>query len=144
MTEPVIINKFGKLTGWNDMKFAPLGKLLYGVTEVTYDDTVEMEYAHGAGNMPAGYEEKNYTANASVVLYVEEVMALENSLQPGQRLQDIASFDFPVIYDMNGTIRTDVIHNCKFKNNGREWKQNEGKMTKKFDLITSHITWNKR
>lgn len=144
MTEPVIINKFGKLTGWNDMKFAPLGKVLYGVTEVEYKDDTEADFEHGDGNLPIGYAEGNTKATCSIVIYVEEVFALENSLKPGQRLQDIDFFDFPVIYDLKGVIRKDIIHNCKFVGNGRAWKQNEGKSTMKFDLKTSHITYNKR
>lgn len=140
--ETVIINKFGKLTGWNSLKFAPFGTELVGITECTYDDEIPMEYVHGSGRMPIGYEEGNYSASASITLYVEEVMALENSLPPGMRIQDIPPFDFPVQYDLNSQLRKDVIRNCKFKSNGREWKNGEGKMVRKFDLATSHISWN--
>ena len=137
-----IINKFGELIGWNNITLNLLERDIEGITELEYNDTVAIEAAYGAGRMPVGYTSGNYEASAKISLYKEEVIALEQSLPPGMRLQDIPPFDIIVKYEANGKIYKDIIHNCKFKNNGTASKQNEGKIEISFDLFTTHITWN--
>ena len=141
MIQPKIVNKFGKLIGWNDVKFSPLGRTLELITEFEYDDNVDMEYVHGAGRMPVGLSEKNYTATASFTLYAEELIILENSLPKGTRIQDIPAFDVPSEYDLDGVIRKDIVRGVKIKNNGRSFKNNEGVSLKKIELAVSHIDW---
>lgn len=139
-----IINKFGRIVGWNNMTARLLNRNLEGIVELTYNDNVDMENEHGAGRYPLGQSESNYSATCSITLFSEEMVALQASIPPGSRIQDIPPFPIIVEYDRNGFIQKDVIQNCKFKNNGREVKQGDGKIVWKCDILTSHIDWNKQ
>ncbi|MDR1172276.1 MAG: hypothetical protein LBL24_07480 [Bacteroidales bacterium] len=137
-----IINKFGKLAGWNSITANMMGRDLEGITELSYDDSVEKENAYGAGMYPVGRGEGNYTAKASVTLLLEERIALQRSLPPGSRIQDIAPFDINVQYAYDGFLYRDRILNCEFTGNAVEVKQNDKTIAYKYELIVSHIDWN--
>ena len=137
-----IINKFGKMAGWNSVTVRMLGRDVEGITEVEYNDNVEKENIMGAGPYPVGRGEGNYQAKASITLLQEEIVALQLSLGPGKRLTDIAPFDIVVRYDYNGFACRDVIHNAEFTGNARALKQNDKSISNKFDLLVSHIEWN--
>ena len=137
-----IINKFGKVAGWNSITLRMLGRDVEGITELEYNDTVEKENIMGAGAFPVGRGEGNYQAKASVTLLQEEIVALQKSLGPGKRLTDIAPFDIVVRYEYNGFACKDLIRNAEFLGNARAVKQNDKSITNKFDLLVSHIDWN--
>lgn len=138
----VLINKFGRVAGWNNVKTTMLGRDLEGITELAYNDTVEKENVRGAGAFPIGRGEGNYEAKASITLIKEEVDALQLSLGPGGRLTDIAPFDIAVSYDYLGKIYKDRIRNVEFTGRGIEVKQNDKVIATQFELIVSHIDWN--
>ncbi len=138
-----VINKFGKLTGWNSITVNMLGRDIEGITEVDYSDKKEKENAYGAGNMPVGRgSEGNYSAKASISLFVEEEMALQKSLPKGKRLVDITPFDVIVEYEYDGYMYRDCIHNCEFTGRSVSVKQGDKKIVNKHELIVSHISWN--
>lgn len=137
-----LINKFGKLAGWNSVTANMLGRDIEGITEITYDDSVEKENVYGAGKYPIGRAEGNYAAKASITLLLEEVNALQNSLPPTKGLDSIAPFPIVVEYEYNGFKKKDVIHSCEFKGRGVAVKQNDKTIAYKFDLLCSHIWWN--
>lgn len=142
MAQPRIKNKFGTLIGWNNITANALGRDIDGITEIEYEDEMEMNNEHGAGNYPVGQSMGNYTAKASMSMYVEETIGLQKSLPPGKRLQEIAPFDISVVYEYDGVVLKDVLRNCRFKSNGRSTKQGEGKMIHKYELLISHIDYN--
>lgn len=137
-----LINKFGKMAGWNAVTVNMLGRDVEGITELEYNDTVEKENVYGAGKFPVGRSEGNYTPSASITLLLEEVNALQNALPPGTGLHAIAPFPIVVEYEYNGFVKRDVIHNCEFKGRGVAVKQNDKTIAYKFELIVSHIQWN--
>lgn len=137
-----LINKFGRVAGWNSVTATMLGRDLEGITELQYDDAVAKENVYGAGQMPIGRAHSNYEAKASISLIKEEVVALQQSLQPGKRLTDIAPFDIAVSYEYDGHIYKDRIRNVEFTGNAVDVKQGDGKVVTKFDLIVTHIDWN--
>ena len=137
-----IINKFGKVAGWNSITVRMLGRDVEGITELEYNDSTEKEHVRGAGAYPVGRGEGNYLAKASITLLHEEIVALQKSLGPGKRLADIAPFDILVSYVYNGFVYKDVIRNAEFLGNARAAKQNDKSISNKFDLIVSHIEWN--
>lgn len=139
-----IINKFGRLVGWNNITMRFLDRNLEGITEAEYDDNVEMDNEGGAGKYPVGYTEGNYRAKFSVTLFSEEQQRLLDSIPPGMRIQDIPPFPSIMEYDRNGRIVKDVVQNCKFKNMGRAIKQGDGKIVYKHEILCSHIDWHKR
>lgn len=137
-----IINKFGKITGWNSITVHMLGRDLEGITELAYNDTLDIEGVKGAGMFDVGYGEGNYTATASITVLVEEVRGLMSSLGNGQRLQSIPQFPIVVQYEYNGKIYTDVIDQCKIKGPGIDVKQGDKSMAVKMELYTPQIKWN--
>jgi len=134
-----IINKFGKLTGWNAVTVNILGRDMEGITAVEYNDEQEIENAYGAGGYPIGETDGNYTPTASLTIFLEENQALLRSIPQGKRIQDIAPFDVNVVYEVNGRIYTDILRNCRFMNNGRTVQQNDKTMTFQYNLKLSHI-----
>lgn len=139
---PTIINKFGRLTGWNKVTLTVFGRNIEGIVEFSYTDEQEKDNEFGAGKYTLGQSEGNYKAMASITLYSEELVAIQKSIPKGMRIQDIPPFPVALEYDYNGTVLNDVAQNCSFKNNGREVKQGDGKIVHKMDLLTSHIDWN--
>lgn len=142
MALDVLVNKFGKVAGWNSTTATMMGRDIEGFTELKYDDSVEKENIYGAGKMPIGRGEGNYKATASITLIKEEVDALQLSLGPGKRLTDIAPFDIAVSYDYLSKIYKDRIRNCEFTGRSVEVKQNDKVIATTFELIVSHIDWN--
>jgi hypothetical protein len=138
----ILINKFGKIAGWNSITLRMLGRDVEGITELNYNDTVEKENIMAAGGFPVGRGEGNYAATAQITLLSEEIVALQKSLRPGKRLTDIAPFDINVKYEYNGFVYKDVIRNCEFMGNSRAASQNDKSLSNQFTLLVSHIEWN--
>ncbi|WP_051774848.1 hypothetical protein [Formosa agariphila] len=142
-TSTTIINKFGQMSGWNNITLNLLSRDVEGITELSYTDETKKENAYGAGKYPVGRGEGNYEAQASITLYKEEINAIKAALPPGSRLQDILPFDVNVQYEgKDGSILKDRIRNAEFMTDGVEVKNNDGTISIKVDLIVSHIEWN--
>ena len=60
-----LINKFGKIAGWNSVKVVMLGRQVEGITALSYKDSKEKDNIYGAGEFPVGRGEGNYKAEAS-------------------------------------------------------------------------------
>lgn len=119
-----------------------LGRTVTGVSEINYDDTVDMEDNRGAGNYPVSRGIGDYTATASIKLEkyeIEGIMAAAGGL----RLQEIDNFDIVVAYLPEGEdeLVTDVIRNCRFTNNQRQLKSGDKMISGTLTLLTSHILW---
>jgi hypothetical protein len=142
MARPTIINKFGTLIGWNNITINILGREMEGIEEVKYDDDIPVDSAYGAGKFPIGSTEGNYKATASVKLYAEEIIALQQQLPKGGRIQDIPAFDAIVQFEYGGQVYKDILRNCRFTKVGRESKNGEGKIVTDFPLHISHVDWN--
>lgn len=137
-----LINKFGKIAGWNSIKTVMLGRQIEGITALSYKDSKEKENIYGAGEYPVGRGEGNYKAEATITLLKEETNALQLALGPGKRLSDIEPFDIPVMYEYNGLIMKDVLRNVEFTDNGVDVKQGDKSIATQYTLILSHIDWN--
>ncbi len=144
MAKPKIINKFGTMLGWNNVTLPLFGRELEGIESFKYSDKEDHQLVYGAGKYPVGKARGNYTAEASLSLYMEESIALQRSLPPGVRIQEIPDFDIPVVYEYQGGMYKDIIRNCSFEDNGRECKSGDGKMVKEYKLVCTHIDFDVR
>ena len=142
MGQPTVVNKFGKVTGWNSIKVHFLGRDLEGITEVDYNDNEEVEGVKGGGKFDVGFGTGNYEAKASITVLNEERIAMLAGLPPNTRLQDIPPFPIVVQYEYGNRIYTDVITDCVIKNNGVSVKQGDKSISHKFELYTPLIKWN--
>lgn len=141
MAGTTIINKFGKMQGWNNVTLNLLGRDVEGITELEYSDSTEKENIPGAGKFPIGRGEGNYEAKASITLHKEEYDALQAAL-PGRRLAEILPFDAVVEYAMSdGKIQKDRLRNVEFTGRGVQVKQGDKSIVYKSELILSHIEW---
>lgn len=136
-----LINKFGKMAGWNSVSVTMLGRTIEGITQLAYNDSQETENAYGRGGKPIGRAVGNYAATSSITLYKEEVIALQLAIGPGNNIMDIEPFDISVLYEYQGIIYKDVIRNCQFTNNGVDIKQNDKTIATQYTLLPSHIDW---
>lgn len=141
--ETTIINKFGKMAGWNDLTINMLGRDVEGVYEFAYDDNVDIEAIKGAGGEDIGYGEGNYTAKASITLYTEEWNAIQRSLPPGKHISQIAPFSITAEYEYEGFKIKDRIPFVKIKGRGVEVKQGDKVIGYKAELVViGRIFWN--
>lgn len=136
-----LINKFGNMAGWNDVKPVILGKVVEGIIALSYTDSVEKENVYGLGGVPIGRGRGNYKAEASITLFKEELIQLQAAIGPGESIMDIPPFDIPVLYEYSGIIYKDVIRNAEFTNNGVDVKQNDKTISTQLTLVVSHIDW---
>ena len=137
-----IVNRFGRMAGWESISVNILGRDLDGIIAIEYSDELETELIYGAGKMPVGKGTGNYSAKGSITLLQEERLALIESLPRGSRLQDIDDFDVIISYEYGNKVFTDAIRNCSFMNNGVEVAQGDKSVSYKFDLICTHIDYN--
>ena len=133
----------GMLYSWADIVAAISGVPVTGITGIEYGDDQEVVNKYGAGRHPVGRAKGRITPSAKIILYQEEVEALQRQA-PNGRLQDIAPFDIIVSYiPDSGIVTVDKIRNCQFKANSRKWKEGDTGQEVELELVPSHIEWNK-
>lgn len=130
------------MAGWNSVILNIFGRDVEGISEVSYDDTIDKELIYGAGKMPIGVGEGDYKAKFGLKLYQEEVIAIMDSLPPGVRLQDIIGTDVIVQYTYNNRIYKDIIRNVEFTKVGRAVKKGDKTVEQTVEVICTHIDWN--
>ena len=130
------------MAGWNSVTLNIYGRDVEGISELSYEDSVDKELIKGAGKMPIGVGEGEYNAKMGLKLYQEEVIAIMDSLPPGIRLQDIIGTDVIVKYEYNTRIVTDIIHNVEFMKVGKAVKKGDKTIDQTVEVICTHISWN--
>lgn len=136
-----IINKFGRMAGWNQVQLVLFGRTVEGIASLSYDDNVEKETIMGGGKYPIGTGEGNYKAKMELELYAEEVHAILRSAPAGTRLQDIPATDVPVLYEFKDRIDKDVIRGFEFTGVTKEVKQGDKVIKVKVGCFLTHIDW---
>lgn len=140
--DTTIINKFGRMAGWNSITVNFLGRDVAGISEMEYDDNTEMELVRGQGKYPIGYSEGNYEAKGAVTLYNEEWNAIQKALPPGYSMSDIAPFPVVVEYEYDGFKVKDTF-TAKLMGRGVAVKQGDKTIGYKSTLlILGKINWN--
>lgn len=135
----VLIN--GQAYSWSQIKINILGKQVIGVAKISYSEKEDMQDNYGAGNRPISRSYGKIESEASIELYMEEIEALQIASATG-RLQDIPEFDIVVSYQPSrgGTVNH-ILHNARFKENGRDTGADDMLIKKEIPLLISHITW---
>lgn len=136
--------------GWSNISVLINGTLAtIGITSISYEEVTEYETIFGAGNVGIGRGVGNYTYTASMTLYAEELVALQNAARiqnPNNTTASIAGvlpFDIIVTYlkpDGSG-LTIDKLKNVQFTNNKRDAKQGDTSLGVELTLIISHIEW---
>ena len=142
MAEVTIINKFGRIVGWNNVKLNLFGRDIEGIVELEYNDESEGENEYGAGGNVLGQSEGNLKPMFSMSLYSEEVDAVLDSMPPGTRIHQIPPSPVTISYERNLVPRKDVVQNMTIRGFGKSVKQGDGKIIHKCKCLCSHIDWN--
>ncbi len=132
----------GVMYTWGQVAIRALGQVFVGVEKISYDDDQDMEMNHGAGNYAIGMGAGKISAKGSVMLYQEELEALQNAA-PNRRLQSIPNFDITVTFipEIGQALVTHTIRNCRFMNNKRDMSSGDQKVSSEINFIASHIDW---
>ena len=133
----------GRSYGWGDI-IVTIGALpITGITAIKYEEDQEKEDVYGAGRYPVARGYGRVKASASITLSVETAMALAATAKDGQ-LNRLAPFTITVTYQPeSGPIMRDVLKNCEFKKQSRDWKEGDMKAQVELELLVSNIVWNK-
>jgi hypothetical protein len=140
MTTPIIN---GKTYSWSDIKLTLLGRTLVGISDISYEDSEDINPVRGQGKFPVNYVQGNYNAQASITLEMSEVEMLQKLLPSGQRLQDIKPFNITIIYtNYDAPPVKHVLKGCKFKGNNRKSSAGTVEEIKvQFELYVTQIFW---
>lgn len=131
----------GMLTAWADIVTTVGGVPVTGIVGVEYSDEQEIVNKWGAGRHPVGRAKGRITPTAKIILYQEEVQALQ-AQSPNGRLQDLPPIDIQVSYlPDSGIVVTDKIRNCHITGNARKWKEGDTGQEVEIPLVPSHIEW---
>lgn len=141
MPQPTLINKFGKMMGWNSITFNLFNRDIEGILEFSYDDQVDWENIYGANKFPIGEGEGNYEATASLTVTAEEWRAMLDSVPADARIQDSLG-DIIVAYEYQNRVYRDIVRNVRIKKHGVEPKQGDKSLGITLELKVSHIDWN--
>lgn len=129
----------GMLCSWADIVFLIGGVPVTGIVGVEYTENQDVVNKWGAGRYPVGRAKGRITPEGKIILYMEEVHALE-AQSPNRRLQDLPPFDIIVQYlPDSGLIKTDKLRNCQFSENPRKWKEGDTGQEVELPLVMSHI-----
>lgn len=133
----------GRSYGWADIVVTVGALPVTGITAIKYEEEQEKEDVYGSGRYPVARGYGRVKASASISLSVETVMALTASSREGQ-LNRMAPFIITVLYQPeSGPIIRDVLMNCEFKKQSRDWKEGDMKNQVELELLVSHIEWNR-
>lgn len=113
------------------------GKRFAGVASVSYSDSVEPGTVRGTSSQPLGFTRGDYSAEASVALYLEEAAEFEAEL--GNGIYDKV-FDMTVVYADDGapTIQDDVI-GCRITSISNDNQSGTDGSQKEYELLPHYI-----
>lgn len=124
---------------WGQIKFAPFGVPMVGITAISYNRKQKKDNNYGAGTLPVsrGYGNEEYEASISV--YTEEWKAIIAASVNRNPLQ-IPWFDIPVIYGNDpSNLATDILQAVEFLEDPFDSKQNDTSIIVRIPLIVGGI-----
>jgi len=128
---------------WRDISIFLLGKAVTGARNVSYEATQDTEHVQGIGAEPLGVAVGQKTYEGSLTLLQSEVEALQASLPRGSSLLDIQPFDISVSFaNASGSIVTDRLRGCVFKNVPKEMGNEDMFMEVELEIIITRIEYN--
>jgi len=125
---------------WESLLITIQGHPIYGVSNINFNDSMEMEFEYGTGVYPVGRKYGKYSVSGSITLSLGEASLLERASVSGL-VQNLPMFDIQLIFTpLNQIPKIVVLHNCKIMNNGVDLSQNDMNPTVTLDLSISHIS----
>jgi len=138
---PALIN--GVIHSWSSISIVVMGRTLVGVTGIKYGHKRSKENVWGAGDVPIARSYGNKEPEPVTLELMQFEIIMIQQAAAGMDITDIPPFDIIVSYagrNGQGPV-TDIIRNCEFTSNTRDWKQGDTKGTFGLELITSNIVY---
>ncbi|MOA37726.1 hypothetical protein D3C78_1593480 [compost metagenome] len=132
------VRKNGKAYDSGDVRVVIDGEVYDEVKELTYSTDQEHQVNHSLGNEATRWSMGKITHNASITLYMSDVLRLER--KAGGSLIKLRPFDIQVSYvnDYNEIINDTLT--VKFKSQGRDVTGEMG-LAKQFELLALGVTY---
>lgn len=134
----------GVLHSWASIQINVMGRTLVGVTAIKYGSKHNKENIYGAGDNVIGRGYGNKEADPTVLELLQyEIVGLQQAATSAglTDIFDIPPFDIIVNYAPvggQGSV-TDIVPNCQFVDNGRDWKQGDTTSKIQMNLINTPI-----
>lgn len=135
----------GTRHSWSSIELVLFGITITGITAISYKKKSNKTNEYGAGSEPVHRGKGNNEYEASITLMKYEVDRIHAALPAGSSLGDIAPFNIAVVYkpEGNDTLKTDIIQNCEFLEQGIDTKQGDTKVEVQLPLLPGGILFNK-
>lgn len=123
----VIINS--KEYTWASIKVMMIGKLVVGLTKISYKKKKEKEARYGMGDTAHGIQHGNRSVDGSIEITQSEAIALDRAAKAaGYRDILDVEFDIIVTYTQGGVITVDTIKFASVTEDPREMTQGDKSM----------------
>lgn len=127
---------------WGDIKFVLFGRVVTGITTISYKRSQTKENNYGVGFEPISRGYGNVEYEASIELYTDEWRSIKSSaLATGQNVLELPPFDIEVIFGNSRTQRLgiDILQRCEFLEDPFEGAQSDTRMLVTIPLIIAGI-----
>jgi hypothetical protein len=127
---------------WGDIKLVLFGRVVTGITSISYKKMQSKENNYGQGELPISRGYGNVEFEASIELYVDEWRKIKASaLAVGSDPLSLPKFDIQVLYGNSRTQRlgTDIVQRAEFLEDPMEGNQGDTKMLVTIPLIIAGI-----
>lgn len=139
MAEVTLIN--GEAYDYVNIIINALGVPVKGIYEVNYTESQEKTNNHGTGELAHSRGRGPITHEGSLGIDMEEVEALR-TVAPSGKLVKIPPFDIVIVFDKLGKVKTHVLLDVEFVDDGVETSQGDTKIGRTFGIIMSDIKYN--
>lgn len=133
----VLVN--GVNYAWGNISFVVFGRIIKGITEVSYDKDRKKENNYGWQSEPIsrGYGNVEYTA--SITLYREELLGLID-IAPDGDITKLPAFDIPVVFGGDRVnVQTDYLRAAEFTKDALKATQGDLKLLVTLPLIIAGV-----
>lgn len=127
---------------WGDIKVVLFGRVVTGITSVSYNRKQTKENNYGQGEEPISRGYGNVEYEASLTLYADELRALKASaIAAGTDLLGLSPFDVQVIYGASRTqtFGLDVLKSVEFLEDPLTANQNDTKFLMDVPIIIAGV-----
>lgn len=116
MATPLVPLINGIRYSWASIELKIRGKIVTGITEISYKNMVEREKVRGQGRVAQGITEGDLDCEASMTLALEDYQALLDELAPDKIGAFDQTFTAVVSYEIpSGKVITDTLIDCRIK-----------------------------
>jgi hypothetical protein len=114
---------------WSDIQIYMSGKIVAGVTSISYTESQEKNNIYAKGNKPHSRGHGNKTYEGEISLLQSEVEALQSQLGPNQSILDLRNVTIVISYaPANGVPVSDSCKHVEFNEIPKGMNQGDGNM----------------